>query len=176
MKVILQMCITADGKIGRTSDHLADWTSKEDKQLFVAVTKRAGVMIMGAKTYSTIGRPLPDRLILVMSYDAESEQSIPGQVEFVKGDPADILASLEARGFKECVIAGGATINGLFLAAGLIDEMILTVEPVVFGSGLPLFGEVGGAPFAQDTKLHLLSVDRLNETVVSLHYKVIKAV
>lgn len=176
MKVTLLMCITADGKIGKTSDHLADWTSKEDKQLFVSVTKRARVMIMGAKTYATIGRPLPERLIVVMSYDAATQQSIPDQVEFVQGNPTDILASLEQRGFTECIIAGGATINGLFLAAGLIDEMILTVEPIVFGTGLPLFAEPADQPFAADTHLQLLSVERLNDTVVSLHYKVIKSV
>ena len=39
MKIILMMAITLDGKIGKTSDHLANWTSREDKKQFVDIMK-----------------------------------------------------------------------------------------------------------------------------------------
>lgn len=176
MKVTLLMCITADGRIGKSSTHFADWTSKEDKQLFVSVTKRARVMVMGAKTYATIGRPLPDRLIIVMVLDAAGFVNIPDQVEYVSASPSDILVSLEARGFTECILAGGATINAVFLAARLIDEVILTVEPVIFGSGLPLFADPSSDSVLQDMKLQLRTVERINDNAVTLQYTVIKDV
>jgi dihydrofolate reductase len=58
MKTVIVAAITADGFIGRTSDHLADWTGKADKKLFVQVTKEAGAMVMGSRTFATIGGPL----------------------------------------------------------------------------------------------------------------------
>lgn len=64
MKVTLLMAMTLDGKIGKSHDHFPDWTGKADKTLFVRLTKKAGVIIMGSKTFDTIGRPLPNRKIL----------------------------------------------------------------------------------------------------------------
>ena len=52
------MAITADGKIAKSSDHFPDWTSKEDKKMFVEVTKEHGVVIMGDKTFFTFPKPL----------------------------------------------------------------------------------------------------------------------
>ena len=54
------------------------------------------------------------------------------------------------------------------MQAGLINEIILVVEPVVFGSGLPLFK---GSEF--EYKLSLTDVKKLNDHTVQLHYAVI---
>ncbi len=64
MEVILLMAMTLDGKIARTRSELVNWTGKKDKQYFVKVTRNAGVVIMGSKTFDTIGYPLPGRKIL----------------------------------------------------------------------------------------------------------------
>ncbi len=67
MDVILLMAMTLDGKISRDTQQLVDWTGKADKQYFVRVTRQAGVVIMGSKTFDTIGKPLPGRMNIVMS-------------------------------------------------------------------------------------------------------------
>lgn len=59
MHVSLMVAITVDGKIARASDHYPDWTGSADKRLYVDVTKKAGVMIMGSTTFDIIGRVLP---------------------------------------------------------------------------------------------------------------------
>jgi dihydrofolate reductase len=41
---------------------------------------------------------------------------------------------------KDIWLVGGGQINQLFLNANLIDEMIISIQPVVLGEGLPLFG------------------------------------
>ena len=61
MKVILLMALTVDGMIARSPEEFPDWTGTEDKRMFKKTTLEAGVLIMGAKTYDTIGRPLPGR-------------------------------------------------------------------------------------------------------------------
>ena len=67
LKVILLMALTVDGKIAKTSDHYPDWTGRGDKRLFAEISRRAGLVIMGSKTYDTIGKPLPGRQNIVMT-------------------------------------------------------------------------------------------------------------
>jgi len=170
MKTILMMAITADGKIAKEKNHLADWTSKEDKQLFVKLTKEAGAIIMGRTTYETIGRPLPGRIIMALTSTPEKYQSIPGQVEYIKSETGrEVLDALSAKGYSSAVLAGGAVTNELFLKNKLVDELYLTVEPVIFGRGLTLSENTD-----LTSRLKLLSLDKLNADTVLLHYEFLK--
>ncbi len=166
MNVILIAAITADGFIGRSSGHAADWTSKEDKQLFVKVTKEAGTIIMGSKTFETIGRALPDRRMIVLT--SRPDEYTADDVEFTNEPPKILMTRLESEGIKSLVVCGGAQIYHAFMEANLVDELYLTVEPVLFGTGVTLFaGEL-------DSKLQLTETQKLNENVVLLRYKILR--
>lgn len=166
MKVFMIASLTADGFIGKTADHLADWTSREDKQLFVRLTKEAGVMVMGARTFATIGRALPERETIV--YTTHPETITVEGVETTTEAPADLVARLERQGTSGIAICGGAVIYTMFMAAGVVDELYLTVEPVLFGQGVPLFAS------GLDVPLTLLDTSKLNDNTVLLHYAVDK--
>lgn len=155
--------ITADGLIARHSHHLVDWTSKEDKQFFVGMTKRAGVVIMGSNTHETIGRSLKGRLNIVYS----AEKTYEG-VEVTQKDPAELLKELEERGYKEVAVIGGSQIYTMFMQDDLIDKLYLTIEPVVFGSGMSLFNK------ELDKKLQLESAKKIGKDAIVLEYNVIK--
>lgn len=163
------MATTLDGKIAKYTDHPATWTSKADKKIFIKETKKAGVIIMGKTTYDTIGQPLPGRLNIVMDFKVDESHNIPGSLEYTSLQPQELLASLAKRGFKQVIIGGGSTINGLFLSQGLIDEVWLTVEPKLFGEGLPLFK---GADV--DLNLELIQVKHLDKNVIQVRYKIKK--
>lgn len=165
MKVFLIAAITVDGFIGRSSDHMADWTSPEDKKLFVSKTKEAGIMVMGSKTFSTIGRALPGRKTIV--YTSRPDE-FPKQddVEATNESPAELIARLEKASTEALAICGGASIYSLFMEAGVVDELYLTVEPLAFGTGVPLFGN------SLETQLKLFSSEKLNDDTVLLHYAV----
>jgi len=163
------MAITADGKIAKTADHFANWTSGADKKMFVEKTKSAGVIIMGLTTYQTIGRPLPGRLNIILTPEPEKEQNIPDSLEFTSLSPQNILIDLEKRNFSEAIIGGGATINGLFLKENLIDEIWLTVEPKIFGEGISLFRNAD-----VNLNLELIETVQLDKNVVQLKYRVLK--
>ncbi len=158
MKIMLLAAVTLDGKIARNEMHFVDWTSREDKKLFFATSKRAGVIILGNNTYKTLPVPLPGRLHVVLTRTLQGKESLPGAVEYTASPPQEIVADLEARGYTEAVLTGGAQINALFLKSGLVDEVWLTVEPLIFGAGIDLFR---GAEFDERTKL--IHVERLNE-------------
>ena len=67
MEVFILAAQTADGFIAKNHTHAATWTSKEDKQRFVELTKDAGVIVMGSTTFKTLPKPLKNRLNVVYS-------------------------------------------------------------------------------------------------------------
>jgi dihydrofolate reductase len=135
MKVFLIAALTADGFIAKDSQHSPlNWTSKEDKKRLIELTKKAGVVVMGSRTYATIGRPLKERVNIVYSKDKSFEG-----VEITQLPPRDLIMQLESRGFQEVAILGGSHIYNMFMKSGLVDTLYLTVEPIVFGSGVRLF-------------------------------------
>ena len=60
-------------------------------------------------------------------------------VSFVSGDIAGFVRSLKQESGTDIWLVGGGQINTVMLNAGLIDEMVLTVFPLVLGEGIPLF-------------------------------------
>ncbi len=163
--VTLIMAVTADGKIAKDKSQLADWTSKEDKKLFVEVSKEFGVIMMGENTFKTFPKPLPGRLNVVFSQDGG--ENIEGLLKWVQGEPETILSELEQLGYTKALLGGGAFLNTLFLKKKLIKEIILTIEPKIFGNGLSLFTEIC------ETDLALLDCQKLNDNTLMLKYKVI---
>jgi dihydrofolate reductase len=116
------------------------------------------VLILGNNTYKTFPSPLPGRLHVVMSHSLEGKENVPGVVEYTNASPEETVAGLEARGYSEAVLGGGAQIDAIFLQAGLVDEIWLTIEPLIFGLGVELFR---GVQF--DVRATLLSVAQLND-------------
>ena len=166
MRVLLLAALTLDGKLARTHVDFVNWSSKEDKRLFMHTTKAAGVLILGHNTYKTFPAPLPGRLHMVLTRTPAEQTPIPGVVEFTNAAPPAVLASLAARGYTTAVLGGGGAINRLFLAADLVDEIWLTVEPVIFGTGVALFE---GAPF--ERRAELIHLEPLGPGGVHLRYR-----
>ncbi|HSX35164.1 MAG TPA: dihydrofolate reductase family protein [Candidatus Saccharimonadales bacterium] len=165
MKTVLVAAVTADGFIGRDASHLADWTGKADKKLFVEVTKAAGIMVMGSRTFATIGRALPGRRTIV--YTSKPAAITAEGVETTSEEPAALVKRLAEQGAAGLAVAGGASIYQQFMAAGVVDELYITVAPLLFGTGVPLFGG------ELDVRLELLETRILDTNTVLLHYKII---
>lgn len=163
MKLILVMAITADGIIGKDRDHFPDWTCRSDKRMFKRMTQASGVVIMGSRTYDTIGKPLPDRLNVVLTRNPQRYASLKNLVLY--SDPVDkLVKDLSSQGYETAILAGGSTINMLFIHAQLVDELILTIAPKLFGQGLTLFSE------QVDLDLELKDFQRLESNTIVLHY------
>ncbi|MFA6601321.1 MAG: dihydrofolate reductase family protein [Candidatus Paceibacterota bacterium] len=161
MKTFIIAALTADGFIAKNDQHPAFWTSKEDKKRFVDLTKRAGVVVMGSKTFSTLPRPLSERLNIVYS----RTKTYPG-AETMNTGPVELLRELEKRGFKEVAICGGSEIYTMFMKANVVDTLYLTIEPLVFGNGIKLFKE------EMLQHLKLVSLEKAENGALLLEYKV----
>lgn len=160
-EVILLVAMSADGFIAPLDQEKLPstvWTSSEDKKFFTEKTKVIGTLIMGSKTFETIGRALPGRLSMVMTSRPKNyvEFNDPNLI-FTNQSPEEILTELSKQGIKQVALCGGASIYNLFLQKNLVDKMFITVEPHVFGEGIKLFDQ------KVTEKFKLLKQSKLNE-------------
>lgn len=168
MHVFLIAAITADGFIARDENQIStSWTSKADRMFFSERTKKAGVVVMGSKTYRTVGRPLPQRLNIVYTQHVQENQE---NLRFTSESPKNVIDNLEKEGFSEVAICGGSSIYTLFLQAGVVNSVYLTVEPVFFGKGITLSSE------ELNVKLHLKKTEKISEDTLLLEYDLLSPV
>jgi riboflavin biosynthesis pyrimidine reductase len=77
----------------------------------------------------------PDQPVLIYTDAGDDPPPTAAPVELVRGaDPAHALRDLRARGVRALLCEGGPTLNRALLAAGLVDELFLTVSPLLAGN------------------------------------------
>jgi len=156
--VSVYIATSLDGYIAREDGSL-DWldeanaTAPEGEDFgFRAFMESVDAMVMGRKTYEKVlsfGQwPYGETPVVVMSRNAISfPKELPKEVSHSSEAPRDLFDRLSGDGIKHVYVDGGATIQG-FLADGLVDEITVTVIPVILGGGIPLFG-----PLEKDVRL-----------------------
>ena len=129
------------------------------------------VLVWGRNTYEIVlgfGGDWPfKKPVIVLSSGEIKPAPADASVEHMSGDPAEIFAALEGRGFQHAYIDGGITIQE-FLGAGLIDRMIVTRVPVLIGEGIPLFG-----PLPNDILLEHVRTQTYKTGLVQSEYNVL---
>jgi len=90
--------------------------------------------------------PEPDVVVLTRGRDLETRPEVRDRMS-VRPDAAEAIAELRGR---RILCEGGPTVFGALLATGLVDELFLTVSPVVAGDGLSL---VEGVRLLPDTRV-----------------------
>lgn len=170
MEVILLATMTLDGFIAKSKDQSsANWTSKADLRWFVQKTKEIGVCIMGKTTFNTIGKPLRERQILVLSSSGkpieELDLSSTTSVSYTNSSPQEIVHFFAKQGRKAIAICGGASVYTQFLQAKLITKLFLTIHPILFGEGVKLLNE------SLNLNLDYLGEHQLEENLSVKEYK-----
>ena len=90
-----------------------------------------------AELRRTLGlREQPD--VVVLTHRRDLESAVLGDRLLVRDDVFQAVAELRERGCRRILCEGGPTLFGSVLAAGLVDELFLTVSPLFAGRGLPL--------------------------------------
>ena len=101
-------------------------------------------LVMGRMTYEKVlsfGIDWPyTKMVYVVSSQLKSvPDELEGKVTVLSGELNDILAIIHDHGHLQLYIDGGSLIQG-FLMEDKIDEMVITVIPILLGAGIPLFG------------------------------------
>jgi dihydrofolate reductase len=180
VKCSVFVATSLDGYIARLNGEL-DWLTNtaaanisEDygyKEFFDTVD----TVVLGRKTYEFVLSinewPYAGKKTIILSREAGK---VPGNlafdVEVMSGPPADLVRRLEAEGARHIYVDGGKTIQG-FLNAGLINEMIITLVPVLIGDGIPLFGKLD-----RDVKLQHIETILYRNSLLQSKYQVENAV
>ena len=77
-----------------------------------------------------------------------------------------VLRLLAERGVNEIQLEAGATLAGAFLAAGLVDEVLLYVAPVLLGANArPLFDGLQIEEMTQKLRLNIVESRRIGDDV-----------
>lgn len=125
--------------------------------------------LIGNSTYKDIlilseEFPYPDKTNYVFTRNPSLQDT--KYVQFVHTPAAEFVRELKQGAGADIWLVGGGLLNGSLLEAGLIDEMIIHVMPVILGDGIPLFGGVN-----VNTAFELLRHKAYSSGVLELHYK-----
>ncbi len=176
------LAISLDGFLAE-ADGTLDWLTKyegprdmdpppergDSYERFIA---GVGAIAMGGRTYRQVFHewgedwPYGDTPSWVFTSRAE-EPPDGAHVEFTDRPVADVFGAMaDAAGEKSIWVVGGRDLADQFVAAGLLDELIVTVAPLVLGDGIPFLSERIDAPML------LESSETLSSGMVELRYRV----
>lgn len=127
------------------------------------------VIIVGRHTAAAARRaahwPWPQQTVIALLH-SESPAERDARLCYSTETPSGLLARLQRDGITRAQLAGGSTLISVFHAAGLIDEWLLRVAPVLLGGGRPLFG-----PGTHPSTLALVHAWGYPDGAVRLHYR-----
>lgn len=167
-KIILYIASSLDGYVAREKGNI-DWLPQMDTSEYDKFYQTIDVVIMGKTTYDqvlTFGEyPYKDKKSYVFtrnqnSVKDENVEFTSSIDEFVK----DILPNLD----ENIWLVGGGQIISTFVNHGIIDEIILSIVPIILGKGIPLLRNI-----QKETKLKLIKSTNHNE-LIELHFQVLK--
>ena len=167
MGVTLWMAMSLNGMTARP-DGAEDFLSNANWELFVDLVRDSDALVWGRVTHELFEQSIrpysADRPIVAVTSDAGYAT---GHGILRAASPADAVETLRGRGANKILLAGGSALNGAFIRAGLVDDVVLGVEPVIVAQGLPLVR--GDAP---DLRLQLADVRRVSDQTLLMKYRV----
>ncbi|MFZ0314387.1 MAG: dihydrofolate reductase family protein [Candidatus Korobacteraceae bacterium] len=144
MKTTVFVGASVDGFIARANGDLDFLPEDCEPHGYAEFIASVDTIVIGRKTYEKVlsfdGWPYGQKRVVVLSSrPVDLTLAAGGVVEQMAGAPGDIVSQLAASGAQHLYVDGGITIQR-FLAAGLIQRLIVTRVPVLIGDGIPLFG------------------------------------
>ncbi|HWQ96934.1 MAG TPA: dihydrofolate reductase family protein [Clostridia bacterium] len=185
-KLIGQIHISLDGFAAVPSGDLS-WI-RVDEEIFddtLTMTDRADAAIYGRKTYGIMEEYWPtapgqpnaskhdkehgawyaavDKYVISNTlHDAKSKTTI------IRGDIAAQLSAIKAQPGKDILLFGSPSTAQTLLRMNLVDELCLLVNPILLGSGMPYFKDIGA-----QKRLRLIESRAFSAGVVKLVYQVL---
>jgi dihydrofolate reductase len=146
---------TAEEPLGSGGEQLHGWafsSDPPDREYAERTIGHGGAAIAGRVTYEhslpwwgADGPSGSERIpVFVVTHEAPAESPADGVYTFVTdGIESALRQAQEAAGEQDVVIIGGATVGRAYIAAGLVDEIVMHIVPVLFGTGTRMFEDMG---------------------------------
>jgi dihydrofolate reductase len=169
-RVRVFIACSLDGFIAGPNDEL-DWLSSGSgaaEDTFAPFLAEVGALLMGRRTYDVVigfaDWPYGEKPVLVATTKPLTAKR--ASVRAIGGSIAELVEQAkQVAGERDVYIDGGALIRSA-LDAGLIDELVVTVIPIVLGAGLPLFAGVG-----RRHPLELIGERHIGGGLIQIKYK-----
>lgn len=143
-KILLNVAVSLDGFIeGPNGEY--DWCFNDQDYGLTPFFKGLDSIFMGRKSYEVSTKTAdvnPWKGITTYVFSRTMDKSPSDDVKVVRG--MDDVQSIIDQPGKDIWLFGGAELTTAFLNAGLIDELWLSVHPIVLGAGKPLFQNIDG--------------------------------
>ena len=172
-RVIVHIATSADGYIARPDGDI-DWLTSRPKPAgfydFGAFMQSIDTKLIGRKTYEMslrLGAKFASKERTIVFSRHPPPADVPQGVEFATGAVGPFMQRLREQEGKDIWLMGGGELIASLLDEQAIDEMVITVTPVFIGDGIPLIGRRH-----RHTQLDLQSVERFDDGVVQLRYRV----
>lgn len=135
---------------------------------YAGFIEKVDTVILGRKTYDKIlsmnvQAPYGQRTVYVLTHSPKEPE---GNLQYYSGNLKELITRLRNEPGRNIYCDGGADTIHQLLEEDLIDEMIISIIPVLLGEGIALFK--GGL---QEKKLSLLTVSAYENGLVKLHYQ-----
>jgi dihydrofolate reductase len=156
-KVILFNMVSLDGFFAGPNGEI-DWhnVDEEFNEFAIEQTNSAGGLLFGRVTYELMASywPTPDATrddpviagqmnsIQKYVFSKTLEQAKWNNTRLVKGEAAKEVATLKQQPGRDLFVFGSADLASTLIQQGLIDEFRIMINPVVLGSGKPLFKDI----------------------------------
>ena len=161
---------TTDGFIAHVDGSFDGFLSEgEHVADFLESYKWFDTVLMGRKTYEVglrEGKTNPYPTLRSYVFSRTMKASPDPNVTLVSRDAVEVVRGLRSEAGKDIWLCGGADLAATLCGEGLIDELVLKVNPVLFGSGIPLF-----AGAIQQSALQLVGSKVYSNGVVLLRYR-----
>jgi dihydrofolate reductase len=169
-KVIVYIAMSLDGYIAAPGDDLSflSMVEKEGEDYGYGVfMEQIATVIMGRKTYDWVMKHVETFPHANLPTYILTRQNLPpiGNITFYNQNLSDLLKRLKAQEGKNIFVDGGAQTVQALLKENLIDEFILSIIPVLLGSGIRLFD----ADYSIQN-LKLIQSNSYESGLVQLHY------
>jgi len=167
--VILFIAASLDGYIAGPDDDLS-WLFTDADYGFSSFYSGVDTLVMGRGTYDVVRSfgewPYPGKRTVVVSRSSEVEIDTP-DTELYSQDLPGLIEHLESTERKKVWLVGGGELVRSFLEQELLDEITVSMHPILLGTGVPLFP--GGF---RRTMLLLKDTEVFDGGLVQLNYHV----
>lgn len=171
-KLTLYIAASADGFIAAPDDDLSFLNAVEvpgEDYGYNEFMATVDTVLLGRKTYDKVvsmgvENPHSDKECYVIT---RTPRESKGRTIFYTGNITDLIYRLKSENGNRIFCDGGSEIIDELLRAELIDEIIVSVIPVLLGNGIPLF-----KPGRARQPLTLVSAQPYASGLVQMHYEV----
>lgn len=173
-KVILYISSSLDGYIAKPDDDLSFLNAmhREGEDYgYNSFISEVDTVILGRRTYlwvkdKTGDFPHLDKDVYVVTRKKSGKE---GRVTYWPGSLRDLVDELKSKPGGTIFCDGGAAVANEMLRKGCLDEIVLSIVPVILGDGIRLFHD--GIP---EKQLVLINSKSFESGLVQLHYHVQK--